>query len=126
MRTDGWSFFSSDDRRPVQINVRPHPSDPTAPGLVRRLMDVLLHRPSPWWSASGWPSCCTTWTTASRTRGTRADAGLARAGAFRPDGGGQAGAGRRAVPALAGLCRMARGWRKPATTLAVLLATCKP
>jgi capsular polysaccharide biosynthesis protein len=42
MRTDAWSFFSNDDRKPVQINVLNPPQDPSSPGLVRRLLDVLL------------------------------------------------------------------------------------
>jgi capsular polysaccharide biosynthesis protein len=43
LRTDGWTFFASDDRQPVQIKVLNPPRDPSAPGMVRRLMDVALH-----------------------------------------------------------------------------------
>ncbi|HEX2035559.1 MAG TPA: Wzz/FepE/Etk N-terminal domain-containing protein [Chloroflexota bacterium] len=43
LRTDGWKYFTTDDRQPIQINVLSPPSDPTAPGLLRRLMDVALH-----------------------------------------------------------------------------------
>jgi hypothetical protein len=124
LRTDGWSFFSSDDRRPVQINVLSPPRDPTAPGLVRRLMDVLLHAAVALVVGVGLAFLLhylddriQDEEDAARTLGWPV------LGAVPADGSGQPALARRTVPALAGLLpRGPRGWRKPATTLAVLLA----
>ena len=124
LRTDGWSFFSSDDRRPVQINVLSPPRDPSAPGLVRRLMDVLLHAAVALVVGVGLAFLLhylddriQDEEDAARTLGWPV------LGAVPADGSGQPAPARRTVPALAGLLpRGPRGWRKPATTLAVLLA----
>lgn len=43
LRSEAASYFARGDTQPVQINVIDPPLRPTAPGPVRRLLDVLLH-----------------------------------------------------------------------------------
>ncbi|MBI3970308.1 MAG: hypothetical protein HY332_03365 [Chloroflexi bacterium] len=42
LTSDGWRYFTRDDRQPVIINIVDPPGEPTSPGMVRRLLDVLL------------------------------------------------------------------------------------
>jgi capsular polysaccharide biosynthesis protein len=41
--SDGWRYFTRDERQPVFINVVDPPRDVTSPSAIRRFLDVLLH-----------------------------------------------------------------------------------
>jgi len=43
LQAEGWKYFTRDDRQPVAVNVVDPAHDPTAPGMLRRLLEVLLH-----------------------------------------------------------------------------------
>ena len=43
LRSDGWKYFTRDERQPVVVNVVDPPRDPKAPSMLRRLLEVLLH-----------------------------------------------------------------------------------
>jgi capsular polysaccharide biosynthesis protein len=43
LRSEAAAYFSRGDTQTVQINVIDPPQNPTAPGPIRRLLDVLLH-----------------------------------------------------------------------------------
>jgi uncharacterized protein involved in exopolysaccharide biosynthesis len=47
LRSDAAAYFPRGDDQQVQINVIDPPRDPTAPGPIRRLLDVLLHTAAP-------------------------------------------------------------------------------
>jgi capsular polysaccharide biosynthesis protein len=119
MRTDGASFFSSDDRRSVQINVLNPPRDPIAPGLVRRLMDVLLHT-----GVALVVGVALAFLLHYLDDRIQDEADAARTlgwpvlGAIPADGSARGAPTGGAAPVLAGLLPRgwARGWRKPATT----------
>ena len=42
LRSDAWKYFTRDDRQPIVVNPVDPPRDPTAPSLLRRLLEVLL------------------------------------------------------------------------------------
>src|SRR5205085_6068134 len=43
LQSDGWRYFTQDQRQPVAVDVVDPPHDTSAPGLIRRLLEVLLH-----------------------------------------------------------------------------------
>ncbi len=43
LEAEGWKYFTTDERRPVMVKAVDRPRDPTAPGILRRLLEVLLH-----------------------------------------------------------------------------------
>ncbi len=122
LRTDGWRYFSRDDRQPVQINVLNPPRDPLAPSLLRRLMDVLLHS-----AVAAVVGIALAFllhylddhiqdaADVERTLGWRV------LGAVPAEGGAGGATIKSSVPAaFAGL--LPRGWRKPATIMALLVS----
>jgi capsular polysaccharide biosynthesis protein len=120
LRTDGWTFFSRDQRQPVQINVLDPPRDPSTPSLVRRLMDVVLHSAVALVVGIGLAFLLhylddriQDEADVERTLGWRV------LGAVPTEPGTSPATSRSPVPSLGGL--LPRGWRKPAATLAVLL-----
>ncbi|MGH2353634.1 MAG: YveK family protein [Chloroflexota bacterium] len=120
LRTEGWQYFSRDERQPVQINILNPPSDPTAPGLLRRLIEVMLHSAIALVVGIGLAFLLhylddriVDEEDAVRTLGWRALGGVPA------DGAGGATPATNPVPALTGL--LPRGWRKTPTTLAVLI-----
>lgn len=115
LRTDGWTFFSSDDRRPVQINVLTPPSDPTVPGLVRRLMDVLLHTGVAVVVGVGLAFLLHYLDDRIRDEADAARTlGLPVLGAVPAEGPAGGRGARGAIPILSGL--LPRGWRKTTPT----------
>lgn len=42
LRSDGWKYFTRDDRQPIVIQVIDPPREVTSPSVIRRLLDVLL------------------------------------------------------------------------------------